>query len=186
MYASPEVLSTSARGRASDLFSMGCVWLEMFTVLLGERLEDFKQHRVPLSESSSDDFDDFETLTDGDFGCFAASLSQVFSWIESLIMRCNLHKSLILGAAEKLPGLDISCNAMIESLYTVEHMLQKDPEARPDAAALCQKLGSNPCCEQDVAPLEIAEGLPNIDMDINMSMSACKALLAIFTPPSVL
>ncbi len=179
MYASPEVLSTSRRGRASDIFSMGCVWLEMYTVLLGERLEDFEQYRVPTSESSSDDLDDIDTSAlDGDFGGFAASLPKVFKWIERLILCCNVHESLILGDAENFPGLNVSCNEIIQGLHIVEQMLQVDPSARPYAATLCQKLGINPCCKQDVTPFEIAEGFTNAEMDTETGALAFKVFKA--------
>ena len=163
MYASPEVLSSSRRGRASDIFSMGCVWLEMYTVLLGETLEDLESYRVTTSESSSDDLDDLkQTAFDGSFSSFAASLPNVRTWIERLIANCDMHKSLMLGVAGNFPGLNISCNEIIKGLHVVEQMLQKTPSTRPDAATLCQKLGANPCCKRDVAPFEIAEGFPII------------------------
>ena len=89
VYASPEVLSASKHGRASDIFSMGCVWLEMYTVLLGERLEDFEQYRVSSSESPSDDLDDVDTFRSNEVsGSFAASLPRVHEWIERLVGYC--------------------------------------------------------------------------------------------------
>jgi hypothetical protein len=42
IYALPEVLSGFSYGRASDIFSMNCVWLEMYIVLLGDNLEYFE------------------------------------------------------------------------------------------------------------------------------------------------
>ena len=165
MYASPEVLSTSRRGRASDIFSMGCVWLEMYTVLLGESIEDLEPYHVTSSESSSDDLDDLKpTVSDGSFSSFAANLPHVRTWIEGLILNCDKHKSLILGVAGNFPGLNISCDEIIKKLHVVEEMLQKTPSTRPDAATLCQVLGANPCCKLGVAPFEIAEGFPRIEV----------------------
>lgn len=144
---------------------MGCVWLEMYTVLLGERLEDFEQHRMSPSESSSDDFEDIDMPgLYADSSSFRASLPRVYKWIERLIVYCNMHGSLILGGAENFSGLNVSCNEIIQGLHYVEQMLQEDPIARPDAATLCQKVGSNQCCKQDITPLEIAEGFAKIEI----------------------
>ncbi|KAI9697048.1 MAG: hypothetical protein M1836_005009 [Candelina mexicana] len=41
LYAAPEVHSGEPRGRAADMFSLGCVFLEMATVMLGESLSNF-------------------------------------------------------------------------------------------------------------------------------------------------
>lgn len=159
MYASPEVLATSKHGRVSDVFSMGCVWLEMYTVLLGERLEDFEQDRLSPSESFSEDLDNIEASgLRGGFKSFAASLSSAQKWIERLIVYCNVHGSLILGGAEKFPGLDVSCNEIVQGLHNVEQMLQEDPNMRPDTRTLRQMLGANQCCGQDVPLVKVAEG----------------------------
>jgi serine/threonine protein kinase len=48
MYCAPEVLSGNhRRGRAADIYSLGCVFLEISTVLLGPRrsLDKFSRHR---------------------------------------------------------------------------------------------------------------------------------------------
>ncbi|OCL06084.1 kinase-like protein, partial [Glonium stellatum] len=38
-YAAPEVVRQERRNRSADIFSLGCVFLEMITVVLGETLE---------------------------------------------------------------------------------------------------------------------------------------------------
>jgi len=44
MYASPEVAAEGFHGRASDVFSLGCVLLEMATVFSGLTVESLKMH----------------------------------------------------------------------------------------------------------------------------------------------
>jgi serine/threonine protein kinase len=44
MYASPEVAAEGSHGRASDVFSLGCVLLEMATVFSGLTVESLKTH----------------------------------------------------------------------------------------------------------------------------------------------
>ena len=45
MYCAPEVANEERRGYSSDVFSLGCCFLEMATVLFRERLEDFVKFR---------------------------------------------------------------------------------------------------------------------------------------------
>ena len=153
MYASPEVLLYEPRGRASDIFSMGCVWLEMYTVLLGESLSDFEQYR----KSPADDLDDLDITDmamDGVTSGFAQTLSNVQKWIERLIAFCSMHGSLILGGSENFPGLGVSCVKVIEGLHGVEKMLHRNPDRRPDTRALCLQLGTNKCCEENTEKLQ--------------------------------
>lgn len=55
MYRAPEVADGVRRGRAADVFSLGCVFLEIATVILGPAgsRERFRQHRENLSGSST-------------------------------------------------------------------------------------------------------------------------------------
>jgi hypothetical protein len=139
---------------------MGCVWLEIYTVLLGERLEDFEHRHL----TSADDFTEFETPEiDSDFHGFAANLPRTHQWIETLLLYCNMHGSLVLGETEKLHGLDLSCHEIRQGLQIVEQMLQGDPDARPSAAELSEKLGSNRCCEQEMPVYEAAKDSGNVE-----------------------
>ncbi|KAJ4298926.1 hypothetical protein N0V90_004169 [Kalmusia sp. IMI 367209] len=44
-YCSPEVANGGTRGRSSDMFSLGCVFAEMATVISGQSLDDFLDFR---------------------------------------------------------------------------------------------------------------------------------------------
>jgi serine/threonine protein kinase len=56
-YCAPEVITTGVSGRASDIFSLGCVFTEMLTVVCGEpvrKLEEYRskgQKEVPFRSS---------------------------------------------------------------------------------------------------------------------------------------
>jgi hypothetical protein len=52
MYASPEVATYDVHGRASDIFSLGCVLLEMVTVYSGLTVESLKTHIGELDKPS--------------------------------------------------------------------------------------------------------------------------------------
>lgn len=44
--SSPEVAIGDARGRSSDIFSLGCVFVEMATNISGRLLQDFEEARL--------------------------------------------------------------------------------------------------------------------------------------------
>lgn len=46
MYCSPEVAALETRGRSSDIFSLGCVFAEIFTVVSGRTLKEFLEKRT--------------------------------------------------------------------------------------------------------------------------------------------
>jgi serine/threonine protein kinase len=45
MYCAPEVIAFDRRGRSADIYSLGCVFAEMFTVAGRRRIEDFHEFR---------------------------------------------------------------------------------------------------------------------------------------------
>ena len=46
MYSAPEVMNNARRSRSADIFSLGCVFTEMATILDGRRLTDYYDFRV--------------------------------------------------------------------------------------------------------------------------------------------
>jgi len=51
-YAAPEVLGNNERDSSSDIWSLGCVYLEMWTVLRGGRISDLKEDMAFRTEHS--------------------------------------------------------------------------------------------------------------------------------------
>ena len=45
MYCAPEVIALDRRGRPADIYALGCVFAEVFTVAGGRRIEDFYDFR---------------------------------------------------------------------------------------------------------------------------------------------
>jgi len=54
LYSAPEVIAQGRRGRSADIFSLGCVFSEMVTVLDKRRVEDYYRFRVKPNEDSFD------------------------------------------------------------------------------------------------------------------------------------
>lgn len=68
-YCAPEVYEYESRGRASDMFSLGCVYIEMLTVIAGRSLYEFAEFRRDEDEDES----------------FHKNLDQVIAWIEKIV-----------------------------------------------------------------------------------------------------
>jgi serine/threonine protein kinase len=73
MYSAPEVIEEDKRGRSADIFSLGCVFAEMTTVIQDRRVEDFHDFR------SEPDLDDPEQMT----LCYFATAHKVKDWFAS-------------------------------------------------------------------------------------------------------
>jgi serine/threonine protein kinase len=73
MYASPDVASEGFHGKASDIFSLGCVLLEMATVYSGLTVESLKRHVQQLAGTLDDERHFYHN-----------SLDRIRSWITTL------------------------------------------------------------------------------------------------------
>ena len=67
MYCAPEVADEERRGKASDVYSLGCCFLEMTTLLCGKKLDTFRKFRE----------------TDGRLA-YHANIQKVLWWIQLL------------------------------------------------------------------------------------------------------
>jgi len=87
MYASPEVAAYNVHGRSSDIFSLGCVLLEMATVYSGLTVESLKMVIRGNSEVSS---------------VYHTNLDRVRSWISTL-ENMRVSNAIILKMLEEWP-----------------------------------------------------------------------------------
>jgi serine/threonine protein kinase len=104
MYAAPEVVHRNKRFRSADVFALGCVLLEMMTVV--------KRHTV-------EEFRDFRTTNGNSF--FHANLAKIKSWAETL-------EHSPRGASREDIAVESMALSLMMSMVEAEH--SKRPKAR--------------------------------------------------------
>ncbi|KAH7075332.1 kinase-like domain-containing protein [Paraphoma chrysanthemicola] len=127
-YCAPEVYQYESRGRSADIFSLGCVYTEVLTVLAGDHPTDFADFR----------------RGDGTDESFHANLPRVTEWLcEKLPARFRTCLgSIQLGQAEIW-------------LQHTRAMICEIPEGRPSAQRILQQLPAGytwACCMQGPEP----------------------------------
>lgn len=111
MYCAPESnVEGLRRGRSADMFSLGCILLEMLTVLMGQSIEDFEEFR-----------------TTGNSRTYAANHQKLLRWMVVLYVSFEQESPRAFGNHR-------SC--LHHKLATVASLVDLDPESRPMASEL--------------------------------------------------
>jgi serine/threonine protein kinase len=121
-YAAPEVHAQKTHGFPADIFSLGCVFLEMQAAVLGPSYFDLD---MPFRDS-----------VDGNRYC--ANEDAINAWIE----RLNNHP-------RSLEELQIPQCETRSQLKIVKAMLNHNPAERPLAVDIALSFGTNECCHLD-------------------------------------
>ena len=145
---------------------MGCVWVEMYTIIIGERLSSLTEHL-----KYSDDMADEDSIEDGpktpvweheekedlthSWRCtYAGGLNVTVRWLHRLRIWLDTHASLMAGGSSNFSALDIPTEQLANRLDYIESMIKLKPADRPSAAQLCIWLGSNECCTASTTPYD--------------------------------
>jgi hypothetical protein len=140
MYCSPEVAGGEPRGRSSDIFSLGCVFAEMFTVIAEKTLEDFEEQRTD------------------DGKAFYRNLSLVIDWLDYIVSQQNRRVLMCRLCDIELdaPWTDFGKDLR----NSIVRMLSPHKSDRPSAQELqlesqfceksCCKAGPQPFCHAEV------------------------------------
>lgn len=123
-YAAPEVAHNKSFGRLADIFSLGCVFSEMASVLGGKSLLEYSNHR--RCERAKGLF----TIA------FEKNLKACISWLEAL--------------RENAPFSQLSINDSswwTRLLKLIEEMLSETASDRPDSGKLVKHFPDGACCD---------------------------------------
>jgi serine/threonine protein kinase len=117
-YAAPETADKGDHDDSTDVFSLGCVFTEIATVLLGKTLIEFKERRTVRLPAV----------------CIYYSVTQplVLTWIEAL-------KNAGKGLDSNAPAAPGSKKALLETFTTIKEMLSLEAHIRPLSKDLPQK-----------------------------------------------
>lgn len=136
-YAPPEVVDQDKRGLSSDIFSLGCVFLEMATVTLGESLENLSCAVFDTRNRQS----------------YRDSPSKVSNWISQLkrVAILEAHSSYSAGSQNPSDSDHIidNQNLTTQHLDAVLSMMSRSPTDRPSITAVYElfKGFANQCLE---------------------------------------
>lgn len=112
VYRAPEVRPRRARGRAADIFSLDCVFSEMFTVCCGKSLKQYQNFRRVRNEED-------------DQLAFRENLSKVYSWLHELEATQDENSKgtislLIRQMMREAPEKQLIALKVIQTLKTTE------------------------------------------------------------------
>ncbi|KAF2731967.1 kinase-like protein [Polyplosphaeria fusca] len=164
-YCAPEIYADEPHGRAADVFSLGCVFLEMLTILCRISLEDL----------------DEITMEEPPMLTFHGNLSAVFRWIEKLrnmrpVFVAPSEDSLRHEVFSRYPidDADYASQRSMSGRHTrlcilVRVMLDEDPAARITANELVKLLDKSECCDKgrEVFRRDILRGKVDSSAELN-------------------
>jgi serine/threonine protein kinase len=130
-YCAPEVYQEESRGRSADVFSLGCVFLEIFTVAQGISLDEFAEFRSHIIDHLDEERD----------YSFHGNLDKVSQWIDKLS---------VMSVTDPMQNeVKSECIEPGWKQGTIRRMLLWNPEDRPTASTVLQELGGpRDCCVQ--------------------------------------
>ena len=123
IYAAPEVAQRKPFGRQADIFSMGCVFSEIASVLGGRTLLEYANHRRCVRENVT-------TIA------FEANPTACNSWLQSLRLNAP-YRQFQHGEPEWWTRL----------LELIKEMLSESDSGRPNCIQLVSGFPPGPCCD---------------------------------------
>ncbi|KAF1949560.1 kinase-like protein [Byssothecium circinans] len=122
IYAAPEAVQSRGK-RFSDVFSLGCVFLSMMTVVQGESLSLFAQYRARSSQDAS----------------FHGNLDRVAGWRNRLhAVTTSGQRNGNVGSGRKVRQL----KAESDWLQIIEEMIRQKPKERAKISSIVNGYGS--------------------------------------------
>ena len=123
-YAPPEVVDQDKRGLSSDIFSLGCVFLEMATVILGESLENLSRAVFDTRDQQN----------------YRDSSHRVCRWVNQLkgVAGLGAHSKYSAGSQNPCDYGHVVDNQTLTTrhLDAILRMMSKSPAERPSITAV--------------------------------------------------
>jgi serine/threonine protein kinase len=145
-YAAPEVAQGTQRDLSVDVFSLGCVFLEMFAALdefkATQPSNTFQETRIHAHHSS--------TMQDGLDYCLASNQNSDRSYQGNL----NSIQKLLEARIPSYIGASVLNSS---TLTTILKMIRYLPIQRPTANDLIEAFGEKSCCKTGPDELEVAD-----------------------------
>lgn len=129
-YCAPEVYKDLPHGRAADIFSLGCVYSEMVTVVAGLDLEGFSDYR--RSDSAND--------------YYHAHIAQTRWWLDRQVKPAlikELHEDTSFLRSADYKSMD---SGVREWSRVIKSMLDPSPQLRPTASQVYPEFLPAECC----------------------------------------
>ena len=130
-YCAPEVYDYESHGRSADIFSLGCVFLEILSV---------------VCRKSPYEFADFRTLDNQGDESFRGSLGRIPQWVDSELRTYKWYDSRYFTSS---PGWDDKSRRLFDKTL---QMIQHDPKLRPTAEQMCGFFSFDPAIECPFEP----------------------------------
>ena len=156
-YLSASVTGYRKWGRPADVFSLGCVYAEMLTVLACNKIATFDAFRAgkitlikqELPQARGQDFDE----------SFHANLARVDEWLQNLQSFQDADQQPQHGTraywyrrGDRLAFAPWK-NTFAETIRIAKSMLAEQQEARPRIAEVLRRFDIDKCCNQEIIPL---------------------------------
>jgi serine/threonine protein kinase len=137
-YAAPETIENDNRPFQSDIFSLGCVFSEMITLVMGQNLQDFRIHRTNPSNPD---------------GAFHLCIDSTQTWLHRLhdpgLTTALRNANDNTRQAVPFAGYE-HYQSYIVAIDTICRMLNSKAKDRPDAEGLSGlfiAMATRPCSE---------------------------------------
>ncbi|KAL9045781.1 MAG: hypothetical protein Q9214_001239 [Letrouitia sp. 1 TL-2023] len=159
-YASPEIIGSQTRDDPSDIFSLGCVFLEMATLLLDFDLSSLRKHCSHIVNDT------------GEEDAYHCNLEYAYTWMEHMRKkRKSLRAQVGSSGSSRDESSDTECDsvngceAVVESLVHIQKMLDEDPRKRPGSEDLWksfQYISKHQCEDCDPRHPEAVKYQPSV------------------------
>jgi serine/threonine protein kinase len=146
LYSAPEAQKGVKRGPEADVYSLGCVFLEMLTVILGETLEHLWASLFESDEEGVEHDPDSQRFRQAPIGpkySYHESWERVGVWV-GYLKALRQHR-LDNGDHETVTIMSAVSNEAIDAIHSMMSLKESERPKLEDLAVTFQSLPARPC-----------------------------------------